>query len=90
MRAASAWGGFLNVVCPRRSGHPMKGGHIRSWLRICRFGFTQTPVGRFANCPEGMPVLRADAAPDPEVVGVADDQLGPKRQPLFEVLLELS
>src|SRR5213594_1012075 len=33
-------------------------------------------------------VLRADAAPDPEVVGVADDQLGPKRQPLFEVLLE--
>jgi len=46
-------------------------------LRICRFGFTQTPVGGFANCPEGIPVPRADAAPDHEVVSVADDQLGP-------------
>jgi hypothetical protein len=46
------------------------------------------PVGGFTNCPEGIPVIRADATPDPEVIRVADDQLGAEGPALLEVLQE--
>ncbi len=76
------------VFGSRRSGHLRKGGHIGGRLCVCCFGVTESPVGGFANCPEGMPVLTADATPDPEIVRIADDCFGSERPPLFEVLLD--
>jgi hypothetical protein len=43
---------------------------------------------RLAYSPEGVPVFRADPAPDSEVLGVADHRFGAQRPPLFEVLLD--
>ena len=80
--------GIQTVVRSRRSGHPIEGGHIRGWLSVCGFGVAETPVGGFANCPEGMPVLSADTTTDSEVIRVTDDRLGTQRPPLFEVLLD--
>jgi hypothetical protein len=32
--------GIETIVVSRRSGHPAKGGHVRSGVRVCRFGVT--------------------------------------------------
>jgi hypothetical protein len=69
-------------------GHLEEDGHIGCRACGCGFGVAQTPVGGFANCPEGMPVLGADAPPDPEVAGIADHRLGSQRSAFLEVLLE--
>jgi hypothetical protein len=53
-----------------------------------RLGVAQTPVDGFANGPQGIPVLGADAAPDIEVAGNADNGLGTQPPSLLEVLLE--
>jgi hypothetical protein len=58
------------------SGHLAKGGHIRSRLSICRFGVTETPVGRLANRPQGIPVLRTDSTSDSEIDDSLDDGKG--------------
>ena len=67
----------IQTIVLGRSGHPIKGGHIGGWLSVCSFGVTETPVGGFANCPEGMPVLGADTTTDFEVIGITDDRFGP-------------
>jgi len=64
------------VIVSRRSGHLIEGGHIRGRLRVGSFGITQTLVGGFANCPQGIPVLPANATADPEIARVADNGLG--------------
>jgi len=84
--------GIETIVRGRRLGHPAKGGHIGSGLSVGGFGVTQTPVGRFTNRPEGIPVQRADTATDSEVMGITDDRFGSQRPSLFsarEVLLHL-
>src|SRR5262245_40537244 len=85
--AAAKSGRIKTVVRRGRSGHLTKGGHVGGALRVCRFGVTQTPVGRLTNGSKGIPVLRTDAASDVEVTGVTDDRLGPERSSLFEILL---
>ena len=64
-------------------GHLQEGGHVGGGVCGCGFGVAQTPVGGLANCPEGMPVLGADAPADPEVAGVADHRLGAQRPSLL-------
>ena len=56
------------------SGHLLEGGHIGCRHGVCGFGVGQTPVGGFANCPEGIPVLSTDAPWDSEIAGIADDR----------------
>src|SRR5262245_41140019 len=56
-----SWG-IQTILGRRWSGHLAEGGHIGSGLRVGGFGVTQTPVGGFTNGPEGIPVLRTDAA----------------------------
>jgi hypothetical protein len=84
---AKSWG-IQTILGSRRSGHLAEGGHIGSGLRVGGFGVTQTPVGGFTNGPEGIPVLRTDAAPDAEIPAISDDGLGTQRPFLFRVLLE--
>jgi hypothetical protein len=64
------------------------GHHVRGWQSVCAFGLTQAPVGGFANSPQGIPVGRAEPAPDSEVLGITDHGFGTQRPPLFEVLLD--
>ena len=84
----SETGRIQTVLGLGRSGHAVKRGHVGSRHRVLRLGVAQTPVGGFANCPEGIPVLRADAAADSEVIRVADHGLGTECPSLFEILLE--
>jgi hypothetical protein len=81
-------GGIETIFNIGRSGDLVEGHHVGGWQSLCAFGVTQAPVGRFANSPEGIPVFRADSAPDSEVLGVADHGFGAQRPPLFEVLLD--
>src|SRR5713101_3234042 len=59
--------GVQTVIVAGRSGHLAKGGHIGGGLSVCGFSVAQTLVGGFANCPQGIPVLRADTTPDSEI-----------------------
>ena len=65
-----------------------KGGHVGSGLRVCRFGVTPTPVGRFANGSKGIPVLHTDTAADSEVIRITDDRFGTQRPSLLEIRLD--
>ena len=84
---AQCWG-VKTIFTIGWSGNLVEGHHVGSRQCLCAFGVTQAPVGRFANSPEGIPVFRADPAPDSEVPGVADHRFGAQRPPLFEVLLD--
>src|SRR2546425_415233 len=57
-------------------------------MSVCRFGITEAPVGGFANCPQGIPVLSADTPANPEIAGVTDHGLGAERAAFLEVLLD--
>jgi hypothetical protein len=54
--------GVETIFTVGRSGDLMEGHHIGGWQSLYAFGVTQTPVGGFANSPEGIPVFRADPA----------------------------
>src|SRR3989442_7695233 len=82
-----SWG-IKTVFVVARSGHLAKGGHIGGGLSVCGFSVAETLVGGRANCPQGIPVLRADPTPDSEILGIADNGLGAQRPSLFEILLE--
>ena len=84
---AQCWG-IETIFSIGRSGDLVEGHHVGGWQSLCAFGVTQAPVGGFANSPEGIPVGRADSAPDSEVLGIADHGFGAQRPPLFEVLLD--
>ena len=64
-----------------------KRGYIGSRLRVGRLGLTQGSFG-FPDCPQGFPILRADATPDSEVLGFTDYRLRSQGLALFEVLRE--
>src|SRR5207245_9980924 len=82
-----SWG-VKTVIVAGRSGHLAKGGHIGGGLGVCGFSVAETLVGGLANCPQGIPVLRADTTPDSEIIRIADDRLGAQRPSLFEILLQ--
>jgi hypothetical protein len=67
-------------------GHLGGGDGAGGGLGVCGFSVTQTLAGVFASGPQGIPVVQADAPPDPEVPGVADDGLGPQCPVRLEVL----
>ena len=69
-------------------GSPEKSDHVGSGLRVCRFGVTPTPVGRFANGSKGIPVLHTDTAADSEVIRITDDRFGTQRPSLLEIRQE--
>jgi len=64
------------------AGSPGKRWPHRERLRVCRFGITETPVGRLANAPQGIPAQCTDPASDPEILGIADHGLSPQGPPL--------
>ena len=81
---AQCWG-IETIFTIGRSGDLVEGHHVRGWQGVFAFGLTQAPVGGFANSPQGIPVGRAEPAPDSEVLGIADHRFGAERPPLFEV-----
>jgi hypothetical protein len=48
-------------------GHLGEGDSAGSGLGVCGFSVTQTLAGVLASCPQGIPVLQADASADAEV-----------------------
>src|SRR6202011_1700886 len=84
---AQCWG-IKTIFTIGRSGDLVEGHHVGGWQSVCAFGLTQAPVGGFANSPQGIPVGRAEPAPDSEVLGITDHGFGTQRTPLFEVLLD--
>ena len=65
--------GSQTLFVSRRSAHLFKGEHIRGRSCINSFGFTQSPVGIFANSPQGIPVLVTHESADPKITAITDD-----------------
>jgi len=53
--------------CAGGPGHLGEGDSAGGGLGVCGFSVTQTLAGVLASCPQGIPVLQADAPADPEV-----------------------
>jgi hypothetical protein len=79
---AQCWG-IKTIFIIGRSVDLVEDHHVRGWQSVFAFGVTQAPVGGLANSSQGIPVGRAEPAPDSEVLaGFADDCFGAERPPI--------